>query len=270
MDSNCDGESGAEDGEDRAVRVKGRVIIQGDWRHTKCVRIQVKDQVNKVIDDHQPTKAELKLLQESINEYYPKYCISLGELDRDAITYKWVTGFREHARRNQVYMNGDDIATISDTGNQYGTIQRCLELSVKDTDHVYFFIFIRWFKKLEESKLKPGRPSPPVLVDWEDNHKSWPITPASISHRVWIVHNCVRLCHKVDTTRGVMAGTCPDPLSCNCNSKCRLRPWCTIHTNGPCVDGECRDSDLIVKDWHNDLLGEYHLYDTDWNFQDLL
>ncbi len=269
-------ESGSESGrvsgddDDRAVRVKGSLILQGDWRHTKCVRVQVEDHVNKSVDDHEPTKAEMKLLQQSINEYYPKYPVSLAELDPGTITYKWVTGFRENTRRDQVFMNGDDVATISDTGTQYGTIQRCLELTLAETDRVYFFIFIRWYKKSDESKLKPNRPSPPILKNWKDNSKSWPITPESLLHRVWIVHNCVRMCHKVDTTRGVMAGTCPDPLSCICNSKCRPRPCCAIHPNGQCVDGECDQSDIVSKDCHNPELGEFLLFDSDWNFQDLL
>jgi hypothetical protein len=245
----------------------GRVVMQSEWEATYNVRIEVKGFVNKQVDRHTPNESELKQIQAAINEYYREHPVKLRNLSKSQLRFRWVRGFRLVDDRSASYGVNSYVAVNEVKERQYAQIRSCLEIEAQG--YVYFFMFVRWFERIGESSLKPGRITPPLVREWPKNKIAKPITPRSLLNKVFVVHNCVRFCNRLSPQR-VFESNCPSPLTCRCNRKCMLKPYCTLHNSSTCQPSVCGFVNFIYKDIHHPDIKEYMVFDLEWGFQNVL
>ena len=238
------------------VKEGEEVVIQENWNALWNIRVPARGKDYKIPDAHEPTLRELFLLQKSIDEYYAEDHVVLRDIDPCTIQYRWKHGFEDSSKTR--FMNGDFVAINERKERQYAQMMSSLEMTVRGK--IYFFIFLRWFKRIRGSTLLPDRVLPPVVEEFKLNPRSFPITPRHLLHEVYIVHNCVRYCNREIP--------CADPLRCRCNKKCKHYQWCLVHKKYTCPES-CKPHFQTIDKHHKDL-HEYMVFDHEWNFQSIL
>ncbi len=124
-----------------------------------------------------------------------------------------------------------------------------------------FFLFVHWYNRKGRSSFGRHIPAGYTLVEkWDGNSEmNLPLVPSAIVERVMVQHYCVRTCSRNPV--------CRNPLSCNCNIKCRLQEFCLEHQVINCIDVLCASTQKTMVDVHHKDINEYLLLDVAAGFE---
>ena len=230
-------------------------IVESDWEVSTYKWI---GETTKSIDMRQPSREEVLQIQQRFNDYYPDMKIDITELEP---IYRWTSGFNQRIPPRDTIREGDDIAVYYNPTNDaklpetrttaYVRVGRCLEILVNS--RAFFFIFPYWYSTPTTRRVIQDGFRVKIVQKWTQNASSLPITPKIFISRFLAVHNCTRSCPRAQRK-------CKDPLSCRCNKKCRLLPYCPAHQNYNCNQDECR-AGLIMHDVHHQDIKDFIVFD---------
>ena len=125
------------------------------------------------------------------------------------------------------FQNGDDIsATVDQEEIWYGRINQCLKVRVNGL--CFLFAFVWWYETKHRSRWSHVVPTGFKLVSKSTDNRAnnLPLTVMELRERVLVQHFCIRTCNRVPP--------CDNPLSCNCNIKCKLSSLCLLHNTLNC------------------------------------
>lgn len=203
--------------------------------------------------DTTPSEDEIRCLQTRFTEYYPEHKV---DLERDTVSYKWVTGFQRRSDMKVKYKDGDDLEIIfPGTSKWLGRIDKSLEVTV--AGRVYYFSFLHWYEEQEGSMYVRRLYGAKFVRKWPDNEQTnLPVTPRVFGNRVMIQHYCLRGCQGCRR------------LKCNC-VRCHIALFCDHHNAFDCSALDCHHQKRSV-DRHHPSINEYTVIDSTCGFKDYL